>query len=104
MQWMDELSGIAAKRFDGGEVATVAVKEIRFLKPVPQGAFLDVTAQVIAQGNTSITVLVTAWMDKNGSDEQQENAAEGEFVYVALDEQGNPRKAGIRNENRSSSN
>lgn len=104
MQWMDELSGIAARRFDGGEVATVSVKEIRFLRPVSLGTFLDITAQVAAVGNTSLTVSVTAWMDRDGSGEKQEKAAEGEFVYVAVDEQGKPRKAGKQNENRSSSN
>lgn len=37
MEWMDEVAGITAKRFAGCEVATVAVEQIRFLKPVPVG-------------------------------------------------------------------
>ena len=90
MAWMDEISGIAAKRFAECEVATVAVEQIKFLAPIPCGTFLDVCGEVVSVGNTSLKVVVEAWMDVQGN--QVQKAAEGTFVYVALDEHGNPRK------------
>lgn len=90
MAWMDEISGITAKRFAECEVATVAVEQIKFLAPIPCGAFLDVCGEVISVGNTSLKVVVEAWMDV--SEGQAQKVAEGTFIYVALDEHGKPRK------------
>lgn len=90
MAWMDEVSGITAKRFAECEVATVAVEQIKFLAPIPGGAFLDVCGEVVSVGTTSMKVAVEAWIDV--SDGQVQKVAEGMFIYVALDEQGRPRK------------
>ena len=95
LQWMDEISGITAKRFTETEVTTVAVEKVRFLKPIPVGAFLDVEGSVISVGNTSLRIRVTAKLDDDGKPadgEQEELAADAEFVYVALDDDGKPRK------------
>lgn len=95
LQWMDEISGITAKRFTETEVTTVAVEKVRFLKPIPIGAFLDVEGSVISVGNTSLRIRVTAKLDDDGKPadgEQEELAADAEFVYVALDDDGKPRK------------
>ena len=63
MEWMDEVAGITAKRFAGCEVATVAVEQIRFLKPVPVGAFVDVAGEVVKVGNTSLQIKISVVMD-----------------------------------------
>ena len=93
MEWMDEVAGITAKRFAGCEVATVAVEQIRFLKPVPEGAFVDVAGEVIKVGNTSLQIKICVVMD---SQEEAEGvlAADALFVYVALDAEGKPGKVG----------
>lgn len=92
MAWMDEVSGITAKRFAECEVATVAVEQIEFLLPIPCGVFLDICGEVVSVGNTSLKVRVDVWMDlENG---RIQKAAEGMFVYVALDKQGKTRKVG----------
>ena len=93
MDWMDETSGIAAKRFAESDVATVAVERIRFLKPIPVGVFLDVTAEVVKVGNTSLRVKVEAFIDGEPGEEDI-LAADAEFVYVVLDENGHPKKVG----------
>ena len=90
MAWMDEISGLTAKRFAECEVATVAVEQIKFLAPIPGGVFLDVCGEVVSVGTTSMKVAVEAWMDVSYG--QAQKAAEGMFIYVALDEQGRPRK------------
>lgn len=91
MKWMDEVSGITAKRFAQSDVSTVAVEQVKFYKPIPLGAFVDVIGNVAAVGNTSLRVQVTVLMD--GEPEQEEIlAAEAMFVYVALDDEGKPRK------------
>ena len=93
MEWMDEVAGITAKRFAGCEVAAVAVEQIRFLKPVPVGAFVDVAGEVIKVGNTSLQIKICVVMD---SQEEAEGvlAADALFVYVALDAEGKPGKVG----------
>ena len=64
LAWMDELAGIAAKRFSGSDVVTVGVNQVSFLKPIPLGAFLDLEAQVTKVGNTSMEISLEAWMDE----------------------------------------
>ena len=54
LDWMDEVSGIAAKRFAHSEVMTVGIESIRFMRPMPQGSFIDINAEVVHVGNTSI--------------------------------------------------
>lgn len=96
MEWMDEVSGIAAKRFAHSEVTTVAVEQVRFLAPIPVGAFVEVRGKVIGTGNTSLRVRVSVFMDgeqAGGIDKEAEMlTAEAFFVYVALDEEGKPKK------------
>ena len=103
LSWMDELAGIAAKRFSGGDVVTVSAEQVSFLKPIPLGAFIDLEARVEQAGNTSMHIGLAAWMDVRDavSFEQvpaeqkrpgQILAAKGTFVYVAVDGKGKPRK------------
>lgn len=91
MKWMDEVSGIAAKRFAQSDVSTVAVEQVKFYKPIPLGKFVDVVGTVAAVGNTSLRVQVTVMMD-NEPEQEEILAAEAVFVYVALNDEGKPRK------------
>ena len=68
MEWMDEVAGITAKRFAGSEVATVAVEQMKFLKPVPVGAFVEVSGEVVEVGNTSLRIRIRAVMDGEAPD------------------------------------
>ena len=88
--WMDELSGITAFRYAQGDVATVAVEKVAFLLPIPVGSFIDITAEVVHVGNTSLRVEMNVWLDQH--DGKNVLAGKAEFVYVALDGEGNPRK------------
>ncbi len=67
-------------------MTTAAVENVGFIKPIPLGAFVDVTAEVVGVGRTSMKVRVRAVMD-GGEDEDDILAAEGVFVYVTLNKQ-----------------
>ena len=112
MEWMDEVAGITAKRFAGSEVTTVAVEQMKFLKPVPVGAFVEVAGEVVDVGNTSLRIRIRAVMDGEAPDAGEMNVehdvswtedwgrrripvAEAMFVYVALGEDGKPEKVMI---------
>ena len=91
MAWMDETAGVTAKRFARSEVVTAAVEQMRFYKPIPVGAFIDVVGEVIHVGNTSMKVQIQVKMDDpEGSDDIL--AADALFVYVAVDGEGHPTK------------
>lgn len=93
LDWMDEVSGIAAKRFAHSEVMTVGIESIRFMRPMPQGSFIDINAEVVHVGNTSMKIKITVMMDQD-PEEEQVQTAEAFFTFVAVDENGKPHKVG----------
>lgn len=88
--WLDELSGITAFRYAQGEVATVAIEKVEFMLPIPVGSFIDIEAEILHVGNTSLRVGMKVWLDLHAG--KPVLAGKAEFVYVALDGQGKPRK------------
>ena len=92
MAWMDEVSGIAARRFAKTEVTTVAVEQIQFLQPVFVGDFVDVTGEVVSVGNTSLKVQIRVEADRKSGEKTR--AAKAVFVYVAVDGEGKSVKVG----------
>jgi acyl-CoA thioesterase YciA len=74
-----------------GRVATVSVKEFQFLSPVRVGDLVDLYARLLATGNTSITVEVSAWARRESLPEDGHAVATGRFVYVAVDGTGRGR-------------
>ncbi len=91
MAWMDETAGATAKRFARSEVVTAAVEQMRFYKPIPVGAFIDVVGEVIHVGNTSMKVRIQVLMDDPDGGEDI-LMADAMFVYVSIDEEGHPIK------------
>lgn len=94
LSWMDELSGIAAKRYAKSDVVTAGIQDISFLKPIPLGAFIDLEAQVQRVGNTSMEISLEAWMDskEDGGRPGQTLVSKAHFIYVSVDENGKPQK------------
>lgn len=87
MSQMDLASAVVANK-RVGRCATVAVSEIQFHKPVHIGDVISCYSEIIKIGNTSITIHVEVFVDK---DDAEEKVTEGTFVYVALDENNRPR-------------
>lgn len=87
---MDIAGGIAAAQIAKGRVATVAVTAMIFHLPVFVGDVLCVYASEPRIGRTSITLNLEAWALRRQSG-QRVRVTKGEFVFVALDEDGKPR-------------
>ena len=87
---MDLAGGIMAFHRAPGRVATVAVAAMRFHKPVLVGDVLCCYAEVRKVGTTSITIQLQAWAMR-GDGGELIKVTEGDFVYVAITDEGRPR-------------
>ncbi len=88
---MDLAAGVLAKKIAQGRVATVAINSMTFLKPVHVGDVVSCYVELTRQGNTSMTFAVEVWSDPIFEGVPY-RVTEGSFVFVAIDEQGQPRK------------
>jgi acyl-CoA hydrolase len=84
LQWMDEVAFIAATRFTRERVVTVSSDKVNFKMPIPSGTIVELDAQIVKVGKTSLEVSVDVYRE----DMYQENrvlALHGNFVFVSLD-------------------
>jgi acyl-CoA hydrolase len=89
LQWMDEVSFIAATRFSRQRIVTVSSDKIDFKHPVPAGSLVELIATVVEVGRTSLKVEVNMLVESMYLD-GQENAITGFFTFVAIDENKKP--------------
>ena len=87
---MDLAGGIAAGELANGRVATVAVDGMAFLTPVHVGAVVSCYTDVLEVGRSSIRIMVEVWINSR-HDGEPIKVTEGEFVFVAIDENGRTR-------------
>ncbi|MEH6466495.1 MAG: acyl-CoA thioesterase [Porticoccus sp.] len=87
---MDLGSSILAKRLAKGRVATVAISEMSFIRPVPVGAIVSCYSELIKVGRSSIAINVEVWINIESTNEPTK-VTEGEFVFVAIDDEGKTR-------------
>jgi acyl-CoA thioesterase YciA len=88
---MDIAGGIFAAAITHGRTATVAVDAMTFRKPVFVGDVTCIYIDLIRIGTTSITVHVEAWVIRRNA-VTRVLVTDGNFTYVALDEERRPRK------------
>ncbi|WP_138379959.1 acyl-CoA thioesterase [Luteithermobacter gelatinilyticus] len=86
---MDMAAGIEAIRYVGGPVATVAVEAMKFHAPVLPGDWLSVYTDIVRVGTTSITIHIEVMVMRRGLKEEIK-VTEGDFVFVALNEDHKP--------------
>lgn len=79
------------ERRAGGRVATVAVAEMKFLRPIQVGDEVSCFAAVDHVGEHSVAVRIETWARTRGTGGAAEKVTEGTYTYVALDEDGKPR-------------
>lgn len=91
LQLMDMVTTIAARRHTGARVATVAVDNVCFLKPITVGQVMILKAKVNRAFGTSMEVGVKVWAEDTYSNSQY-HACSGYFTFVALREDGRPRR------------
>lgn len=87
---MDLAGGIAAAEVAQGRVATVAIDGMAFLTPVHVGAVVSCYTDVLEIGRSSIRMMVEVWINSK-HDGEPIKVTEGEFVFVAIDENGRTR-------------
>jgi acyl-CoA thioesterase YciA len=86
---MDMAGEIAARQHARKRVATVAIDAMTFHKPVHVGDVVSCYTRIVRTGNTSVTVEIKAVAMRENSG-RHVPVTEGLFVYVALDENGQP--------------
>jgi acyl-CoA thioesterase YciA len=87
---MDLAGGIFASKAAKSRTVTVAIDAMSFRKPVYVGDVVSVHANLVRIGRTSITVHLEAWVLRR-RESQSILVTDGNFTYVAIDDQGNPR-------------
>jgi acyl-CoA thioesterase YciA len=93
--WLMGQMGLAcgsfASKHSAGKAILVAADSIKFPGAMAVGDELSVYVELLKQGRTSLRLRAEAVGRKRDSD-QEATVAEGEFTFVALDEQGKPRE------------
>lgn len=82
---MDIAGGVAAAEVAGGRVATVAIQGMSFLTPVHVGALVSCYCDILDTGRSSVRVLIEVWINSQ-HDGEPIKVTEGEFIYVAIDD------------------
>lgn len=88
---MDIAAGICAGQRAQSRVVTIAIESMSFIRPVKVGDILGLYTQVTRVGNTSMTIHVEAWV-RRGRIGKRERVTEGNFKFVALNDNGEPKK------------
>jgi acyl-CoA hydrolase len=88
LQWMDKTAAIAAMRFCQRAVVTASLEGIDFRQPIHVGAMVEIIAQVIYTGRTSLVVQVAVYREH--LDGERLLCTSGFFSLVAVDDQDRP--------------
>ena len=91
MAQVDLAGAVLPARIAKGRLATVAVNQFLFKQPVSVGDLLSFYARVTRIGNTSVSVHVQVYAERNPADLQVVKVTEADLTYVAIDDQGRPR-------------
>ncbi|CAL4320757.1 acyl-CoA thioester hydrolase YciA [Buchnera aphidicola] len=92
MSQMDIAGSILAKEISKGKVVTLKIENMLFLKRISIGDLVSCYAKCIEIGNTSIKISIETWVKKISFEPLGLNikSSQGVFIYVAIDNYGNP--------------
>jgi acyl-CoA thioesterase YciA len=91
MSQVDIAGAVLPARIAKGRIATVAVNQFVFKQAVSVGDLLSFYARVERIGNTSVTVHVAVFAERNPEKLQVVKVTEANLTYVAIDREGKPR-------------
>ncbi len=91
MSQVDIAGGVVAYQRAKGRIVTVAVNSFVFQKPVFVGDLMSFYATITRIGNTSLTVDVDVFAQRNRKEEECVKVTEATLTYVAVDENRQPR-------------
>jgi acyl-CoA thioesterase YciA len=92
MAQVDVAGAVLPARIARGRIATVAVNQFVFKQPVSVGDLLSFYARVLRVGNTSVTVHVEVYAERNPAAPQVVKVTDANLTYVAIDREGKPRQ------------
>ncbi len=88
---MDIAGGVLAARRAQGRVVTVAVEAMTFHQPIKTGDVVSIYGEISKVGRTSMHIKLTTIVVRK-LDPAEIKVTEGTYIFVAIDEEGNPRK------------
>lgn len=91
MAQVDMAGSLPAVRRANGRVATVAVNSFLFKHPVFVGDLLSFYVEIVRVGNTSITVNVEVYAERNRLQAETVKVTEATLTYVATGDDRKPR-------------
>jgi acyl-CoA thioesterase YciA len=74
-----------------GRVATVSVNSFQFKQAISVGDVVSLYADIVHVGNTSITVNVEVYAERNYANPVKVKVTEAQLTYVAIDGAGKKR-------------
>lgn len=89
LQMMGKAAFVCATRHARCPVVMAKADSIEFVRPIRIGSIIDIRAQVVFQGRSSMTVVVEIVPDYPGAPETTPSIA-GRFMMVAVDRDGVP--------------
>jgi acyl-CoA thioesterase YciA len=99
--WLMGQMGLAcgsfASRYSGGKAILVAANEIKFPGAMAVGDELSVYVELLKQGRTSLKLRAEA-IGRQRDGDKETVVAEGEFTFVALDQNDKPREIAAKEE------
>jgi acyl-CoA thioesterase YciA len=96
MAQVDIAGGVLAARRARGRVATIAVNSFQFKQPVFIGDVLSFYADIVRVGNTSLTVYVEVYAQRNPTDIETVKVTEATLTYVATGTDRRPRPVPVQ--------
>ena len=91
MAQVDLAGAVLPARVARGRIATVAVNQFVFKQPVSMGDLLSFYARVLRVGNTSVTVHVEVYAERDPAAPKVVKVTDANLTYVAIDHDGRPR-------------
>jgi len=91
MAQVDLAGAVLPLRIARGRIATVAVNQFLFKQAVSVGDLLSFYARVERIGNTSVTVHVEVYAERDPANLHVVKVTEANLTYVAIDGNGKPR-------------
>ncbi len=88
---MDIAGGVLAARRAQGRVVTVAVEAMTFHQPIKTGDVVSIYGEISKVGRTSMHIKLTTIVVRK-LDPAEIKVTEGTYIFVAIDEEGNPRE------------
>src|SRR5690606_14172592 len=87
---MSKAAFVAASRHAGHDVVMARCSQVDFFAPIPQGRALELLAQVVRTGRTSMSVQVLGQMAPRHRTEAASEVLRGLFEMVSVNASGRP--------------